>query len=79
VGQDAPKVHRSPAAIHINDIFDIGLLQSFPPIEASNPSWENAPCKSIEDEMVSQFELVIATFPAPHNLSGDVMSMIGRF
>jgi hypothetical protein len=29
--------------------------------------------------VVSQFELLIATFPAPHNLSGDVMSMIRRF
>jgi hypothetical protein len=29
--------------------------------------------------VVSQFELLIATFAAPHNLSGDVMSMIRRF
>jgi hypothetical protein len=29
--------------------------------------------------VVSQFELLIATFPAPHNLSSDVMSMIRRF
>jgi hypothetical protein len=36
VGQDAPKVHRRPAAIHVNDILDIGLLQSFLPIKASN-------------------------------------------
>jgi hypothetical protein len=29
--------------------------------------------------VVSQFELLIATFPAPHNLSSDVMPMIRRF
>jgi hypothetical protein len=51
MGQEAPKVHRSPAVIQINDILDIGLLQSFLPIGASNPSWENAPRKSIEDEV----------------------------
>jgi len=27
---------------------------------------------------VSRFELLIATFAAPHNLSGDVTSMIRR-
>jgi hypothetical protein len=29
--------------------------------------------------VVSQFEILIATFAAPHNLSGDLMSMIRRF
>jgi hypothetical protein len=28
--------------------------------------------------VASQFEVLIATFPAPHNLSSDVMSMIRR-
>jgi hypothetical protein len=29
--------------------------------------------------VVSQFELLIATFAAPHKLGSDVMSMIGRY
>jgi len=40
------------------------------PIHVANPP---------EIRVVSQFELLIATFPTPHNLSSDVMSMIRRF